>query len=83
MRKEILTLLLLVCSASAVYYPDTSGDVDLNKIINLNDVIAMGPSYGTTAGDLAFNPNADFNGDGKVGLFDLATIGKNWMRQYD
>lgn len=45
--------------------------------VGLKDLVHVARLYGTTAGMLNFDFNADVNGDGKIDIFDLTTIAAN------
>ncbi|MBI4332773.1 MAG: SBBP repeat-containing protein [Chloroflexi bacterium] len=62
---------------AAGYLP---GDVTRDGRVDAADLNLLMASFNKRAGDAGFNPNADFNGDGIVDLFDLAAVGLNFGR---
>jgi len=55
--------------------PRLPGDVDLNGLVNVNDLLAVISNWGTVApGD----PPADFNNDGVVNVDDLLMVLVHW-----
>ncbi|MBI4332772.1 MAG: SBBP repeat-containing protein [Chloroflexi bacterium] len=56
------------------------GDVNRDGRVDAADLNLLMASFNKRAGDAGFDPNADFNGDGIVDVFDLATIGLNFGR---
>jgi len=65
-----------------------AGDVIVNGKVDVFDLATVGKAYGTSAGDVDWNADADIGpgpgingeqeGDGKVDIIDLAMIGKNY-----
>ena len=54
------------------------GDVNGDGKVNIDDMIAWDAAYGTKAGDLNWNPQADINGDGVVDNLDGYLILQNY-----
>jgi len=64
------------CGKKDIDWP--SGDINLDKIINIFDLAAVGLCYGRAAtGTCA---SADLNSDSSINIFDLATVGLNYGR---
>jgi hypothetical protein len=60
---------------SDVADPATPGDANLDAAVDAADVAILAASYGTMSG--ARWEDADFDGDGRVTVGDLALLGKN------
>ncbi len=46
--------------------------------MNVADLLDFLACFGTVAGDLNFNPEFDFNGDGKISVTDLMQLLANF-----
>ena len=62
-----------------------TGDINKDGIIDGEDLMLLGYSYGTSAGDLSagdlgsrYNIDADLNSDGKIDEDDLAVLEENY-----
>jgi len=53
------------------------GDVDGDGIVDGSDLSELSEAYGSEPGDSNWNPYCDLNGDDKIDILDLATLGKN------
>ena len=53
------------------------GDVIGDSVANCSDMTIVTAAYGKSAGQTGFDLRADINGDGVVGLVDLATVSRN------
>ena len=53
------------------------GDINWDGIIDSRDKDLMQAAWRSKPGDPNWNPDADLNGDGVVGLDDLGTLGRN------
>ena len=42
--------------------------------MNVADLLEFLACFGTMAGDVSFNPDFDFNGDGKISVIDLMQL---------
>ncbi len=51
--------------------PPMPGDLDADGDIDLDDYNAFLAAYGSTVGDPAYNPSADFDGDNFIGMTDF------------
>jgi parallel beta-helix repeat protein len=60
------------------YLGDANGDLRVNQL----DIGIIGKAWGTHAGDPRYDPNADFNTDDFIDLFDLLCVGFNFNRIY-
>lgn len=59
------------------------GDVNGNFRVNLQDLVLLGIAYNTTLEmSPKWNPNADFDNDGIVGLPDLVTLANHYGQHY-
>ncbi|MEM2119234.1 MAG: right-handed parallel beta-helix repeat-containing protein, partial [Candidatus Bathyarchaeia archaeon] len=54
------------------------GDVDGNGTVNMYDLWLVSLGFGTTYGDPAWNPDADFNLDGWISMIDLYLVASNF-----
>jgi hypothetical protein len=54
-----------------------TGDVNLNKKVDLRDLALAAIGFGSHTGDRRYNPFADINRDGVIDLKDLVAIIKN------
>jgi len=62
--------------------PPNLGDVNNNSAVNMADVGTTVLAFGHSVGEPGYNPNADFNSDGFVDLFDLLCVEENFGRFY-
>jgi hypothetical protein len=53
---------------------DLSGDLK----VTLSDLVILANAYGSTPGDIKWNPDSDINGNGKVDLPDLVILALNY-----
>jgi len=61
------------------------GDVDINRKVNVADLIELSKAYGSTAGPPPspnWNSNCDLNRDKKVQASDLFYLGKNYGKSW-
>ena len=54
------------------------GDVNGDSHVDVADLMCLADSWGTNAGDAAYDPNCDFNHDGSVDVVDLLRLASNW-----
>jgi hypothetical protein len=54
-----------------------AGDVDGNGTVDNSDLSKLSEAYGSEPGDSNWNLYCDFNGDDKVDILDVASLGKN------
>jgi len=69
-------------STEYVSTPPYLGDANGDLVVNIVDVATVGGAIATSAGDPRYDPDADFNEDGFVDLFDLLCAHLNWMCEY-
>jgi len=50
------------------------GDLNHDGIVDIRDAILFANSFGSSAGDKKWNPEADMNGDGQIDIIDLIFI---------
>ncbi len=50
------------------------GDVDRDQDVDLADLAKLLVAFGTCTGDALYDANADFDGDGCIGLSDVSTL---------
>jgi hypothetical protein len=62
---------------SMVCLADIDGD---DNDVDGADLAVFGPAFGTSAGDVDFNPDADLNGNGIVDYFDLYLVAEAFGR---
>lgn len=72
-------------SAEASSRPGLIGDVDGVLVggrltVDGNDLILLGASFGSSKGEVNYNPYADLNGDGVIDFRDMVTLGMNFGR---
>ena len=60
-----------------VYLP---GDVNHNDCVNVYDLAKLAVAGDSSTGNIRFNPDADFNGDGNINFDDLAMLAANWKK---
>ena len=58
------------------------GDANASGNINMLDTVIVATAYGSFLGDPKYNPQADFDSNGLVGLFDLLGPVLNFMKQF-
>ena len=66
------------------------GDINADFVVDLDDLEIIGNAYGSQSGDVNWEPRADIypepridgspEGDGRIDIFDLATVGLNYNR---
>ena len=54
--------------------PACPGDMTADGLVDLTDVLVLLEAYGSSEGEPAFNPWADFDNNGQIDLADLASI---------
>ncbi|MFH1170934.1 MAG: CARDB domain-containing protein [bacterium] len=64
----------LYCQRAHEFRARECPDIDENGVVNLGDLTIFGRSFGTYAGDATYNPEADFDQDGMVGVVDKAIL---------
>jgi hypothetical protein len=69
----VLLLALLPAGALAVVLP---GDLDGNGSVDAADEALLVPRWDAKAGDARYDAAADLNSDGKIGVSDLAILGR-------
>jgi hypothetical protein len=62
---------------SVVCLADIEGD---DNDVDGADLAVFGPAFGTSTGDVDFNPDADLNGNGTVDYFDLYLVAEAFGR---
>lgn len=62
-----------VVSGDQVAAPDR-GDLNADGVIDQKDLDLLTAAFGSSQGDPRFVPEADFDGDGVIGLNDLQTL---------
>lgn len=56
------------------------GDIDGNRVVNIDDLALIAISYGSTPTSAKWNPYADLNHDGKIDFPDLAIVASNFNK---
>jgi hypothetical protein len=59
-----------------------SGDINGDFRVNLADLLLLANAYGSSAGDVRWNPMADIDGNGIVNLVDLVTLAIHYGQHY-
>jgi hypothetical protein len=54
------------------------GDINGNGAVDLTDLYLLAQAYNSKIGDPNYNPEADFDLNGKVNLVDLVTLATNY-----
>jgi hypothetical protein len=54
------------------------GDIDDDGDVDHHDLIGLLMAYGTCVGDPNYDPNGDFDQNGRINLSDLATLLAFW-----
>jgi len=54
------------------------GDVDNDGKVNLKDVFMVLRAYGSSEGDLKYDPKCDLDSDGNIDLMDLKAVFANF-----
>ncbi len=60
--------------------PSIPGDVNGDRVINIQDYLLLSNSFGKFSGQTGFNPGADFNGDNVVNIQDYQILSSNFGR---
>jgi parallel beta-helix repeat protein len=60
--------------SSFVLYGDVNGD----GTVNILDVILVSKAFGTSEGDLNFDPSSDLNQDGRINVLDMILVAKHF-----
>ena len=58
------------------------GDIDGNGWVNVLDAIDLSTSFGKSAGQAGFNPNADFDDNGVLNILDAITLSNHFGQHY-
>jgi parallel beta-helix repeat protein len=59
---------------SFVLYGDVNGD----GTVNILDVILVSKAFGTSQGDLNYDPSSDLNQDGRINILDMILVAKHF-----
>ncbi len=57
------------------------GDTDINRIVNVFDLLTLRQSWQAELGDENYHPGLDSNGDEKIDVFDLLAFRQNWLEE--
>lgn len=60
-----------------------NGDAASDNVIDLGDFDTFALAYGSSAGDVNYNSNADFDGDGTIDLGDFDILARNFGLEGD
>lgn len=52
------------------------GDINGDGVVDISDAILLSHSFGSATGDPAFNPAADLDANGVIGIFDVLWLAK-------
>jgi acyl-homoserine lactone acylase PvdQ len=63
--------------SKTIFYRLT-GDVNLDKKVDIKDFVIAAIGFGSHTGDRRYNPFADVNRDGVINIIDLVAIAKNF-----
>jgi hypothetical protein len=58
------------------------GDINGDFKVNLQDLAILANAYGSKPGDANWNPNADLENNGRVGLPDLTEVAMHYGQTY-
>jgi len=58
------------------------GDINIDRIVNIQDVVIAALAFGSRPEDPNWNPKADFNGDSIINIIDLVFIGINFGKRW-
>ena len=58
------------------------GDVNLDKSVNVIDLLTLASSFGLNRGQPGFDQRADQNFSGRVDVVDLLVLADNWGKTY-
>lgn len=69
-------------SVTDVYSPLIllAGDFSLDNMVDIDDLLVIRNSYGTTPGEDWWSPLVDVNQDGKIGIIDLVYMARNYAK---
>lgn len=54
------------------------GDMDVDRDVDIFDVVSTAYAYGTREGDSQYVPDYDIDGDGTIDLLDMVTMAGNY-----
>jgi len=61
-----------------IVYP---GDIDIDRDVDIFDIVALSGAYGTERGDPTYNSNYDINCDRKIDIYDIVIAAGNYGYQ--
>jgi hypothetical protein len=56
------------------------GDITGNGLVDIFDAIQLANAFGTSIGEMRYNPDADLSGNGKVDIFDAILLAGNFNK---
>lgn len=58
-----------------------AGDISGDNIVDIDDLLILRGAYDTIQGEENYHPAADLNANGKVDLFDLVLLARNYTKE--
>ncbi len=81
-RRIMLATLLSLFAVTVVSFVPSAyaipGDLNGDDVVDIVDIAQAALAFGTTDGDLGYDPLADMNSDTVIDLFDLVLIVLNF-----
>ena len=56
-----------------------TSDINQDGIVNMTDIQTIASAYGTSVGQVGYNPAADINNDGTIDILDLAYVAYHYQ----
>ena len=62
--------------------PAIPGDVDVDRDVDIFDIVLIQSCIGKEKGDPGYNPNCDINNDDEVDIFDMVIAASNYGKSW-